>query len=113
MARGGKRDGAGRPPGAQNKATSDVREIAQSFTRSAVATLAVIMRDKNQPAAARVSAATAILDRGHGKAKQPVEHELDLSRLTDEQLSVLAVALGAPAVPGQGDGGAGAEEGAD
>jgi hypothetical protein len=36
-------------------------------------TLAEIMGDASQPAAARVSAANAILDRAHGKPTQSVE----------------------------------------
>lgn len=101
MARGGSKPGerrGGRRAGVPNKATADVREAAQLFTRGALAVLATIMRDRAQPAAARVSAATAILDRGHGKPRQPLEHDLDLSNLTDEQLRILAVALGAPTV---------------
>lgn len=70
---GGRRPGAGRPKGAANKATKDVREAAQAFTSDALNTLASIMRDDDQPAAARVSAASAILDRGHGKPKQATE----------------------------------------
>jgi hypothetical protein len=36
-------------------------------------TLAEVMADKDQPAAARVSAANAILDRGYGKPSQPID----------------------------------------
>lgn len=98
MPRGGRREGAGRPVGSRSRANVDLREAAQAFTRSAVATLATIMRDKEQPAAARVSAANAILDRAHGKPKQAMEHtgagggpirHVDLSNLTDEQLDTL------------------------
>lgn len=99
---GGKRTGAGRPKGSPNRATSDLKQAAQAYTDEALKTLAKIMKDEKQPAPARVSAANAILDRGHGKAMQPVAHELDLSNLTDDQLAILAVALGAPAVAGEG-----------
>lgn len=70
MARGGKREGAGRPPGSANKSTLVVKEAAQAFTADALEVLASIMRGEEHPAAARVSAASAILDRGHGKPKQ-------------------------------------------
>lgn len=70
MARGGRRVGAGRPAGVPNKVTASVKEAAQEHTEDAVATLAEIMGDKTQPAAARVSAANAILDRGYGKPSQ-------------------------------------------
>lgn len=113
MPRGGSKPGqrrGGRKAGVPNKATADVRDAAQLFTRSAVAVLASIMRDKSQPAAARVAAANGILDRGHGKARQPVDHDLDLSKLTDEQLNILALALGSTTLLGEGDGGDGSAE---
>lgn len=77
MAHGGKRDGAGRPKGALNKATLDVREAAQAFTEDALKILAEIMKADEQPAAARVSAAKELLDRGHGKSTQPVGGDED------------------------------------
>jgi hypothetical protein len=64
--------GKGRRPGVPNKATAAVREIAQKYTVEAVEALAAVMRDATAPPAARVSAATALLDRGHGKPTQPV-----------------------------------------
>lgn len=73
MARGGARPGAGRRKGAPNKATVVVRDAAQAFTEDALSTLASIMRDAAQPAAARVAAANALLDRGHGKPKQSLD----------------------------------------
>jgi hypothetical protein len=101
MARGGKREGAGRPKGALNKATLDVREAAQAFTEDALTVLASIMKAEEQPAAARVSAAKELLDRGHGKSTQPIagdpagepirtEARLDVSGLTEDQLRTLA-----------------------
>lgn len=99
MSRGGRREGAGRKPGQKNRLTADAKrsltEIAADFTAEAISTLAAIMRDASAPAAARATAANSILDRGHGKPKQPVEHELDVSKLTDDQVVALALALGA------------------
>lgn len=69
----------GRKPGSANKITADVKEAAQAFTTDAINVLAAIMRGDDQPAAARVSAASAILDRGHGKPKQAVELDGDLN----------------------------------
>ena len=43
------------------------------ISTAAIETLASIMRDKNAPPAARVSAANAILDRGYGKPAQSVD----------------------------------------
>lgn len=102
---GGKREGAGRKPGSPNKLTVAQRrtlaEIAGEYTEKAIQTLAQIMEDKKAPHAARATAANSLLDRAHGKPKQPIEHELDLSNLTDEQLGVLAVALGAAPITGE------------
>jgi hypothetical protein len=46
---------------------------ARAFTVEAVATLAQIMQDDGQPAAARISAASEILNRGYGKAQQHID----------------------------------------
>ena len=62
----------GRKPGVRNKITADVKEAAQAFTADAIETLASIMR-ASESDAARVAAANAILDRGHGKPKQSVD----------------------------------------
>jgi hypothetical protein len=62
----GKKTG-GRKAGIPNKVTADVRTAAQEHGRAAVDALSAIMRDVAAPAAARVSAANALLDRGYGK----------------------------------------------
>ena len=53
------------------KATADIRSLARGQTRLAIRTLTGICGSKTAPAAARVSAAQALLDRGWGKAPQP------------------------------------------
>lgn len=73
---GGKRQGAGRPPGVPNKVTASVREAASIFSDEAVQTLAQVMRDDKAPAIARIAASNAILDRAHGRPTQAVEVEL-------------------------------------
>lgn len=78
MARGGKRDGAGRPKGAVNKATADIREAAQEFTSEALQVLVQVARTSESDAA-RVAAANSILDRGHGKPRQSVEVDADVT----------------------------------
>src|SRR6266852_5194339 len=55
------------------KSLTEIRSLARSHTRTAVNVLVGIMRSKDATAAARVSAANAILDRGWGKATQPLE----------------------------------------
>jgi hypothetical protein len=62
----------GRKAGTPNRVTWAVRDIAQEYTVEAVEALAAVMRDSNAPPAARVSAATALLDRGHGRPTQPI-----------------------------------------
>lgn len=59
------------------KAKADIRSLARSHTESAIKTLAGIMNQQKAPAAARVKAAEALLDRGWGKAKQPIGGEGD------------------------------------
>ncbi len=59
------------------KSLTEIRSLARSHTRSAINVLAGIMRSKDATAAARVSAANAILDRGWGKASQPIETRED------------------------------------
>ena len=77
--RGGARPGAGRPKGVPNKATASIREAAREYTEQALLTLAEVMADEEQPAAARVSAANALLDRGYGKPSQSVDVTGDMT----------------------------------
>jgi hypothetical protein len=55
------------------KTITEIRSIARSHTRTAINTLVGVMKAKDATPAARVSAANAILDRGWGKATQPLE----------------------------------------
>ena len=56
------------------KSLMEIRSLARSHTRTALNVLVRIMRSKDATAAARVSAANAILDRGWGKAAQAIEN---------------------------------------
>jgi hypothetical protein len=49
------------------KATADIRSLARAQTALAIRTLTGVCGSKAAPAAARVSAATALLDRGLGQ----------------------------------------------
>ena len=51
--------------------------MARSHTRTAINVLVGVMRSDEATPAARVSAANAILDRGWGKAAQPLENGED------------------------------------
>src|ERR1700687_3085592 len=55
------------------KTVTEIRSLARSHTRTALNVLVGVMRSKDATATARVSAANAILDRGWGKATQPIE----------------------------------------
>ena len=83
------------------KLYADVKAAARALTQDAIDTLSAIMKDPKAPAAARVSAASAVLDRGHGKPAQAVAVSVldwDLDKLTDTQLGQfreILVALGA------------------
>jgi hypothetical protein len=55
------------------KSVAGIRSLARSHTRTALNVLVGVMCSKDATAAARVSAANAILDRGWGKAVQAIE----------------------------------------
>src|SRR5438128_12383438 len=59
------------------KTLTEIRSLARSHTRTAIRVLVGIMRSDDATPAARVSAANAILDRGWGKAAQPIENGED------------------------------------
>lgn len=77
MASGGARQGAGRPKGVPNKTQKLLREVAQKYTTQALETLQDVMLNSDSPAA-RVQAASQLLDRAHGKAAQYVEVDADI-----------------------------------
>lgn len=54
------------------KAPTEIKSLARSHTEKALAVLAGIMNEQSSPAAARVTAATALLDRGWGKPAQAI-----------------------------------------
>jgi hypothetical protein len=87
------------------KIVADVKAAAQELTQEAIDTLKAVMKDPKAPPSAR-SAATAILDRGHGKPHQAAEvtqtvamdvrttRTLDVSHITDmAELAALERAL--------------------
>ncbi|WP_426614669.1 hypothetical protein [Bradyrhizobium sp. McL0616] len=56
---------------------TEIRSLARSHTKTAISVLVGVMRSDDATPAARVSAANAILDRGWGKAAQPLENGED------------------------------------
>ena len=85
---GGYREGAGRPKGAKNKATLELKGLAQQHTEDALKTLVEIMLSAESSAQARVAAANSVLDRGFGKPHQSIEAEITgtVADITDEEL---------------------------
>lgn len=75
--RGGKRPGAGRKRGVPAKATirerNDIADAAKDYATTALQAL-VEIAEGGESEPARVTAATALLDRGYGKPRQSVEH---------------------------------------
>src|SRR5262245_61023409 len=62
---------------AMAKPPCDIRSLAQAHTEDAIKTLAEITKQADASAAARVSAAIALLDRGWGKSTQPISPDAD------------------------------------
>ena len=76
MARGGKREGAGRPAGTVNKSTDTLKTLAREYTEEALEALVGILRE-GESDAAKVAAANSILDRGYGKASTVLNGDED------------------------------------
>jgi hypothetical protein len=96
---------SGRPPRPDTIAARQifvtVRTAARALTQEAIDTLAGVMHDAKAPAAARISAAVALLDRGHGRPSQAVDLNIgcDLARLTDDELEELERIMERAALP--------------
>lgn len=78
---GGKRPGAGRPKGVPNRVTADIKALAQTYGPDAIDTLAKIMKNEAAPEASRIAAAKELIDRGFGKATQPIAGDPDMPPL--------------------------------
>ena len=78
--RGGARPRAGRPKGTKNRAThihkGTLEELARSYTDVALGALVGIAQN-GESESARVSAASAILDRGYGKPSQQIDANIN------------------------------------
>jgi hypothetical protein len=107
MAKGGRRSTSFRPGVSGNpdgrpkrpetiearRVIADVKAAARELTPVAMDTLKQVMKDPKAPAAARVGAATAVLDRGWGRPEQTVNANVSVfDQLNDEeQKALLAV----------------------
>lgn len=70
------------------KTPTDIRSLARNHTTKALSTLASIMNEPKSPAAARVAAANALLDRGWGKpdATVTINDKRDATDWTRDEL---------------------------
>lgn len=102
MARGGKREGAGRKPGAINKATQEEREAIKASGLTPLQYLLQVMRDESVGQHERVDAAHKAAPYVHAKlASVDVKssdgsmspHVIDASKLSVEQRKALLAAM--------------------
>lgn len=70
------RRGSSGNPGGRPRADASVSELARERTEDALSVLTAVMKDADAPHAARVRAAEALLDRGHGKPRQAVDADI-------------------------------------
>jgi len=68
------------------KTPTQIKSLARTHTESAINVLAGIMREAESAPAARVAAATALLDRGWGKPTQPVAGDDDHDAITVREI---------------------------
>ena len=61
----------GRKAGTPNKATAEIKTLAREYTHEAIEALVNVIRSTDSDSA-RVAAIRELLDRGHGKATQPI-----------------------------------------
>lgn len=64
-------------PGGRPKVIADIRDLAREHSRTAIQAL-VDIAERGEHEAARVSAATALLDRGWGRPTQPLAGDDDM-----------------------------------
>lgn len=72
MAGPGRPRTGGRKKGTPNKATAEVKALAQCWGEQAISTLATLM-EKGDTDQVRISAARELLDRGYGRPRQSME----------------------------------------
>jgi len=65
-------------PGGRPKEVAEVKALARAHTTTAIETLVSIAKSKKATDAARVSACTALLDRGWGKPDKTHHHDGDI-----------------------------------
>jgi hypothetical protein len=84
-------------PGGRPKGAYDLQERARRHVNLALEALIEVASNKEAPPAARVSAASVLLDRGFGKPLQTTHStitKVDLDKWTDGELAEYLTALG-------------------
>jgi hypothetical protein len=61
-------------PGGRVKADPELKAMAREYTQVAIGTAVAIMRNPEARDSDRLKAAEILLDRGHGKPRQELEH---------------------------------------
>lgn len=114
--RGGRRFRAGAPsanPKGRPKIDKDLKEIIKAACPQAVETLVEICTSKSASSNARVAAASILLDRGYGKAVQPIDQTITIiDRMsTNDQRELLSAIQSIQAIQGDlsGDSGGATE----
>ena len=78
------------------KSLTEIRSLARAHTATAINVLAGIMQEAEAPHAARVSAATALLDRGWGKPTQPISGDDDTPLKIVHRIELVAASVNRP-----------------
>jgi predicted ATP-dependent serine protease len=75
------------------RVVADVKAAARELTLDAMDTLKLVMKDSKAPPAARVGAATAILDRGWGRPQQQIDANVNVidGMAIEEQEALIAM----------------------
>jgi hypothetical protein len=85
-------------PGGRPKKDKTIQELARTHCPEALKTLASIMKDSDAPPAARVTASTAMLDRGYGRPPQFNTGDAGQFRraieMSDDELASIATGSG-------------------
>jgi predicted ATP-dependent serine protease len=91
----GNRDGRPKRPETihARRVVADVKAAARELTLDAMDTLKQVMKDPKAPPAARVGAATAILDRGWGRPQQQIDANVNVidGMAIEEQEALIAL----------------------
>ena len=92
-------------PSGRPKIPEDVKELARGYSREAIQTLAVVMRDNAAPHSARVRAAETLLDRAWGRPETTsnVRISQDVRDLTTAEILAALATFGVTAAEERSD----------